>query len=333
MGRYNIRYLNEDEYQNWDNFVDVCKTGSIFNKSFYLKSLAQIFNINFDIIGVYDKDNHLIAGFSFCHNVKLSFKYMYVPSLTPFYSFIILERSTKSLSKKERYEKEITNTLIEKICNEYALVDFRFHPAFKDIRTLTWNSFKTKIQYTYIAGLSDLEMLYANFDSDIKRRIKKTQELNYSFKKDNSNKSIDVFYSLQEKSFVKQQIEFKLSRKQFNSFIDNLKSKNSVEIYTIYFEDKPVSSCVVLIDGKNSYYLLSGTDDAYSKYGFNQLLIWLAMRDLKESGIEYWDLVGANTESIAQYKSNFNFNLIPSYQAVKYNNSLFKLLFKFKKML
>ncbi|MFC2104106.1 GNAT family N-acetyltransferase, partial [Bacteroidota bacterium] len=313
-------------------FVNKCNTGSVFNKSFYLIPLAEIFKIRFDILGVFDKDNDLIAGFAFCHNKKLLFNYIYIPSLVPFYSYIILDRPSKYLSKKERQEKDITDSIINKIGKEYALADFRFHPNFRDTRPLSWNSFNHKINYTYSTDLTNLDNLYENFDSDIKRRIKKTLELDYTFIKDNSKNNIDEFYDLQTKSFVKQQIEFKLNKSQFFQFIENLKLKNCVNIYTIYFEEKPVSSCVVILDGKDSYYLLSGTDNNYSHQGFNQLLIWLTMKNLKENGVEHFDLVGANTETIAHYKSNFNFKLVPLYQAVKYNNRMFKTLFELKKL-
>lgn len=331
MGNFNLRYLDRNEYRIWDDFVDECKTGSIFNKSFYLTSLANILNIKFNILGVYDKDHNLVAGYAFCHNKKFLFKYIYIPPLIPFYSFIIFDRSTKYPSKKERQNKNIINAIIHKLSEDYALLDFRFSPNFNDIRPLTWNSFNHKINYTYSTKIKDLNVLFENFDSDIKRRIKKTNELDYVFIKETNNDSIKVFYDLQEKSFIKQQINFKFNKTQFIQFVENLKLNNCIEIYTIYFKEKPVTSCVVLLDNKNSYYLLSGTDNKYSNYGFNQLLIWLTINDLSKQGFEFFDLVGANTESIAQYKSNFNFNLVPLYQSIKYNNKLFKFLFKFKK--
>lgn len=331
MSRYTVKYLTESEYASWDSFIDECIHGNIFNKSFYLKTLADLLNIQFSILVILNKDNDIVGGFAHCHNRKIGFNYTYIPPLVPFYSLVVKERNTKYASKKERFNKEIIHKIIEELSKVYVYLDFRFPPSFKDIRPLTFNDFLSKVAYTYITNISDPGKLFNHFDQDVKRRIKKTQETNHQFVKDNSEQTAKTFFNLQQKSYTRQNLIFKLNQTQFIKYANELRHHDCINIYTIYYENVPITSCFVILENRKSYYLLSGTDIKYSKFGFNQLLIWETIKDLSKNGIEYFDFIGGNNESIAQYKSGFNFQLQPLYQTKKYNSKIFKILFSIKK--
>lgn len=325
LSKYNIRYLNQSEYLNWDAFVDECDDGTIFNKSFWIENLFKSqSNITFKIVGCFDKDSKLIGGFAFGYIKKFSlFKIIVPPSLTPYSGILIKDRPSKYVSKAENYKLSISEEIINFLNKNFSQVTIILSPEYRDIRGFIWNKFSEKVKYTYSSTLEDTNYLFESFDPDVKRQIKKLESSNYTI---NKSDSIETFFNLQEKSFLRQQYSFKLSKKQFFEFLKELDSEKCYKVYTIYQDEIPTYSTVIIFHKQSAYYWLAGGDPEFFAKGHNKVLLWEIILDLNKEGIKYFDFVGANTPSVSKYKSNFGFGLVPYYYLEKTNNQFLKLL-------
>lgn len=330
--KYNIRYLDRTEFNNWDSFVDDCVDGTIFNKSFWLDNLYNSNkNITFKILGCFDNDSKLLGGFAFGYIKKFSlFSIISLPSLTPYSGIIIKERPSKYASKAESYKLNVSNEIIHFLNKSYSQVTLIMSPSYKDIRGYIWDNFSEKVKYTYYSKIDNPSNLFESFDPDVKRQIKKLENTDFSINKDDS---IKTFFDLQEKSFLRQQYSFKLSKTQFFEFLKGFDSEKCVKVYTIYEADIPTYSTIILLYKQTAYYWLAGGDPDFFSKGHNKILLWEIILDLNKEGIKYFDFVGANTPSISKYKSNFGLNLVPYYYLEKTNNRILKLLLVIKSFL
>jgi len=328
---YSIRYLNENEFNLWDDFVEECESGSLFNKTYWLRDIYRSKKATLRIVGCFDKNNDLIAGFAFGHKRKFNiFPIIIPPSLTPINNIVFKERDTRFNSKRESYYFRVFSQIIEFLEKYYKIISFTFPINFVDVRPFLWKNYREEIRYTYFSDISDLDNVFSNFDSDIIRRIKKTKELSFQIDTGKDITNIETFYTLQELSFRKQHHHFQLTREQFIDFLKVLTSKEKAKVYTIHLDQKPVASHVILFDKNIAYYWLAGSDPLYLKTGINQLLLWEAIKDIRKTGIKCFDFVGANTSTIAKYKGTYNFKLYPYFNLYKENGILIKFLMLLK---
>lgn len=330
--KYTVRYLDKSEYGNWDLFVDECEGGSIFNKSFWLENLYKYSkNINFKILGCFDKDSNLLGGFSFGHFKKFGlFSIIALPRLTPYSGILIKKRPSKYVSKTENYHLNVTKALTAYLDKNFSQISLILSPNYKDVRAFSWNNYSERVMYTYCANIKEAESLIESFDPDVKRQIKKLEQDEFLIKIDDN---IDVFYDLQEKSFKRQERSFNLNKSQFTEFLKNINLENCYKVYTIYQGKTPVYSSIVLLYKSIGYYWLAGGDPNYFAKGHNKLLLKEIVVDLNKKGIKEFDFIGANTPSISKYKSNFGFNLVPYYYVEKANSRILKLLLTIKSII
>jgi lipid II:glycine glycyltransferase (peptidoglycan interpeptide bridge formation enzyme) len=74
---------------------------------------------------------------------------------------------------------------------------------------------------------------------------------------------------------------------------------------------------LVLVSDGTAYYWQGGASATYDGVSVNTLLHWRVIRDVIDapelSDVTQYDLVGANTERICEYKRKFGGRLVPYY--------------------
>ena len=202
----------------------------------------------------------------------------------------------------------------------YSLFHAHFPPAFTDVRPYIWNGFATNLHYTYITRLAKGTDLSASYDPQVRRQIKKGEQLKHSFLAEDSRDLIISAWELEQKSYQRQRLDMRYAPKEsFASFIGSLAGREAAKTYTVIFQDRAVASQIVILDQAKStaYYWLAGADRDYLSTGLNQLLLHGVLVNLQELGYQSFDFVGAGTESIAKYKSTYNFPLVPMFSVSK----------------
>lgn len=332
--KYIIKYLNKEEYNLWDFFVDECENGTIFNKSFWLENIYKYQkNVDLHIIGCFN-NGELIGGCAIGFKKKFFvFSLMVPPVYTPYYGILIKERETKYISKKESHQISVYNKLNSFLKERYCQVISAFSPHNIDIRYFSWNGFSEKIKYTYISELDKIENIYENFDPSLKRQIKKGLKQDYRIRYDFSSQELKTSYDLIKGMSIRKNRSSFLSFKDFSDFLLNLNEKGNVIISNVYKNDISVYSVIIVIDKKTAYYWLAGGDYKHYNTGLNQVLLYDIFKKLYKENCQTFDFIGANTQSISQYKSNFGFELVPYYNVDKVNSRLLKILFNIKSII
>jgi lipid II:glycine glycyltransferase (peptidoglycan interpeptide bridge formation enzyme) len=235
------------------------------------------------------------------------------------------ERNTTNNKKAENQRFKVAHKIVQFLCDTYSFVPSAFNPGYIDIRPFTWDGFSANVLYTYSGSISNSKKVIDNFDTDIKRRIKKAKAKEYQIKTGLAEDQIIDFYRLQEITYKRQNHVFYLSQDKFTRFLKNLGGE-IFDIYSLYSDSKPVFSQIIVKDGNTAYYWLAAGNPEYYNTGFNQLLFEYMIDDLSKNGFIKFDFLGANTGTISKYKSTYNFSLVPYYSVNKVNSKLLNLL-------
>lgn len=312
---YRTYVLPENEYDRWDKFIlENAPRGTVFQTSFYLETVSRIQALDLKVHVVEDNNGDIAGGFAGCSTRKFGiWPILVVPQFTPVYAPSTVNRNTKYVSKQESFHFEIVSVLLEHLWNHYRLLDFRFPYSHVDIRPYSFSDFMTGVHYTYLIDLTDPDTIFERFDSDVKRRIRKAQEEAYDLRSDHSAEHTKILCALISSTYRKQGLSLPYSEQDLHRLFRMLHDHNKLAIYSISVKEGYVGGMVVVCHGNLAYYWIAGSDDRYLYTGLNQLLMYEALKDLHDRGVEKIELVGANTPSVARYKSTYGGKIQPYY--------------------
>ncbi|MFC5283381.1 hypothetical protein [Pedobacter alpinus] len=253
--------------------------------------------------------------------------YIYYKNQSPIIAFALFERYNKIITPthgypfysgiwfidKKDYDIDLSDAL-HLLTEKYKSISLILPPKIDDIRSFIWNGFKIINRYTYIKNCNDLSVKY-----DVKKNYKKAEKLNF-------NLTI-------EESLGNEWINYKnlLLRIGYNSkylisletWINSLLKKKLVKFFKVSNSDKEtLGSGIVLLNdaSKKGYFLLSFVDKSNIQSEINSFLYIKIQKWLLENGFEFFDYLGANTKSIAEFKKRFNPKL-QQYYIAKYSRS------------
>ena len=328
---YTIRYLAEDEYENWDRFVEQHPEGTLFHTTSFLHSMSEPIGRRLMVAGIFQQSN-LIGGFAFTVVKKLGIKLIAVPYDCPVYHPLFTNRDTKYISKQESYNKKLVNILLLFLKNSYCGFELKFSFFKTDFRPYKQTGLEIDLSYTYLLDLSNFNEKNVPFDPAVKRQIKKAAKNNYTLSMGLEKENVNSFYSLLSQTYKRQGLALKLSEENYESLFKQLYAKGWFELYVLKFNDIPASAMGIVNFNGVAYYWLSASNPEVYNLGGTSALIAEVLSNLKRKEVKHFDFVGANTESIARFKAGFNFELTPVYN-IKYESRVVKQLFKIKKLL
>lgn len=329
-----VRYLPENEYGEWDSFIDNTDYGTIYHKSSWNRALYQLDPaIKISAIGCY-KQGKIVGGLMFGWKTgKGNIKLMVPPESTCFYGMIFTERETNYVTKSESSRYEILDKIILFLDKDYNYITFSLPPEINDIRPFNWHSYSSRVMYTYRGDISNPKKILDGFLPDVRRRIKKGEEYDYSIRESKETEHLKSVYSMLSMSFSRQEHAFRFNEAQFISVLNYPGICDHINVFSISFENIPVASIVTVTDGKIAYYWMAGGDHNYFNTGLNQVLFWKVVNILSEKGILLFDLAGANTLTISNYKSSFNFKTVPYYNVTRVNGKFLRFIYNIKSVL
>lgn len=331
MKKLSVRYIEKNEYELWDEFVDNSPQGNIFNKSYWLKTVCD----NFSIL-ICEENNKIIGGIAL-PNTKNN---LYInPKLTPQLG-ILFENFAENVKYSTRLSKEIEiTTAILEALPKFKMLNYSFSYNFTNFLPFLWKGYQIGTRYTYvIEDLSNLDNVFEEFQYDVKYLIKKANKNNITV---SNEYSVEDFYEINKKTFDRQNMKMPYS-KEFLMRLDSiLKEKNSRQMFFALNENKDIVAGVYLIYDKNcTYYLMGGADPDYRKLGAQTILVWESIKFASKVSNKF-DFEGSIIKSIESsfrqfggkqklihtvYKSGLLFEFI--YKTAQKNKALIKKILR-----
>jgi len=306
----------------WDNFVDVSLNGTIFSKSYYLKSS----NVNYKIFYCY-KNKELRAAVAV---IESKDKHNLILNDFIIYNGIMYNKPTNKQNHAQQFSEQfkIQSFIAEELTKIYTNIEMSLHPSIVDIRAFLWINYaedkpqyKPDIRYTTYVKIDDfknskrLEDISIYSQSSTSRR----QEIRYARKKEYKTivtKDSSLFIEFYKKTMNRQNIDVEYNNLLIMKNIIDILIKNNVgKIYASYNEKNEIGSMAFFAwDNKRAYYIFGANDPNKRKGHSGTNVLWEAFYDLSDNGIKIVDLEGINSPQRGWFKLSFGGDLKPYYE-------------------
>ncbi len=209
----------------------------------------------------------------------------------------------------EFYFKEFENYCIENnIVSEFV----RLNPLSDNYRFYSNTDYEL-IQFskTIYMRLDNEEQIWNDMESSCRNKIRKAQKNGLTIKTGFDKEMFEEFIKIYKETMRRDNAidYYYFGNNFFDSIFENMKDYST--IYTVYFENQPINSVMVIYNNENCHYHLSGTLSEYMKLGSNNLSLYEIAKDCCKKGYKRFHLgggYGGDESPLLNFKKSFNKN-------------------------
>lgn len=311
MSGYEVRLLTSEEYEEWDSLIATAPAGSVFNSSTWLDTVARLFNRETRIWGVYHKEQ-LVGGIGL--NLFKPYPMMKIVGflpLTPYTSIVIQPCNSDKEARNAYHRLGVLDSLAAALEGAADVVCIANHPSLLDVRPFTWRGWNSEVHYTYLLDIAEPTLLWDRVDRDIRNKVRKCRKRGVEIRRTTDAR---VLHRLLCQTYEKQERRVYVDEPSFCELCDVLSAEGRLETFVAQVGDLDISACSIVKDYRGLVHgWLAGTDPDYLSLGVSSFAIWTIIEELATHGYRCFDLDGANTPSIARFKSQLDGTLTPYY--------------------
>ncbi|OSB14037.1 GNAT family N-acetyltransferase [Clostridium botulinum] len=293
--KYEVIELLEDQYDQWNKFVDESPQGAVFNKTWYLEAVQAKFKIYVCI----DKGNNILGGMILPESKPEDFS---MPMLTQTLGILLKDfRKLKYVNKISK-EKDIIESLVNAIPN-FKNYSINFNYNFTNWLPFMWKGYNQYCRYTYvIEDLSNSDNIFNGFRENTKRNIRKALKSNL---KVTSNLSLEDFYKINKKTFERQGKDIPYSYEFIKHFDDVIVKNNARKMFFAIDDNGDIyASNYIIYDSKSSFYLMGGINHDFRDNGAASLAMWEAIK-FSSKATKKFDFEGSCIRNIEEFFRGF----------------------------
>lgn len=301
--------------QHKKRYIEHCQNYpiSVFSQYWWLDATAG-FN-NWDVVMV-ERDGMIVATLPYYSSKMMGFNVLEAPIFTPYLGVNIIYPDDLKSSNYISYEKKILTELIEKI-PDFHYFKQSFSYKITNWLPFYWKGFKQTTKYTYvIEDIQELDSVFKNFKSNVRRNIKKAEK-NLIVK---DSDDIEKLENVINKTFARQNIKSKNSLEQFKKLDDACKAYEARKILLAEDDSGRVHAGIYLVWDKESvFYLRGGGDPELRNSGAHSLLFWKGIQFAAQQKLTF-DFEGSMIEPIENFFRTFGASQKPYHRIYKINS-------------
>ncbi|MFB6079806.1 MAG: GNAT family N-acetyltransferase [Haloferacaceae archaeon] len=195
-------------------------------------------------------------------------------------------------------------------------VHVRTHHSYGDHRPFIWNGFDLSSRYTYVVDLSPgADEVIGEFSSDARRNVRRTDDDDYRIEERGAG-AVGAVIDHVDRRHRRQGLDFPVTAAFVGDLFDRLPD-GTIRAYVCEVDGEYASGMITLEDDRTVYRWEGGARPLHDvDVPVNDLLDWRVITDAIDRGRTQYDLLGANTPQLCDYKSKFGPELV-SYQAAE----------------
>jgi len=246
-----IKKIESNDYEKWNNFVKISPQGSIFSLTWYLDALGVVY----EVLAVLDANANILAGIVLAKSQINTYSN---PMLDKYLGVLlkdeILPISQKALSKQYKAQDFIITEL-----KKYKSFDYYFHPNYTNWIPFYWNDFTQQTRYTYRINLNDnIDNIQKKFHGNLRNDIKNAIKNDINIIRDIDFNS---FYDIIDKTFLRQGSKAPFDRIKLGSFVKKMTNKGCFHSFAAQDNNGDILAvCGIVHESKSSYLILNGVD-------------------------------------------------------------------------
>lgn len=211
-------------------------------------------------------------------------------------------------------QNTLLNSLLTKISElGYISIFSRLHPI---INGDTLASSLNIGDVVYFDLTQSIETIYASMRKVHRRDVRKLKQSDLVLKKHNRITALEIseFKHIYDTTMNQLQARdyYYFNKEYYKNLVNS--DQYSVSLYTVYSNNKAISSAMMVRTGVFGQYHLSGTLPDFYKENSTKLILATTMEDMHQAGLKYFVLgggVGAERDSLFDFKYGFGRNTAP----------------------
>lgn len=324
-----IHVLGENEFNEWDSFVDESMDKCPFSQIAWLKAFASTSPRNsFSIAVLRSKTGAIVAGMTvLVRRTPMGSCNAVVPTLHPYNTFVFRKPDTQEPDRIYRFFFEATKQLMDFSREQgFGAIRFIHHPGILDMRPFAWDGWKVTPAYTFHIDLLQ-EDIIRSFTGSHRRRYKRCQESGFAFKSINGAKAnLPTVLEIYHDTYTRKGLDAEHhGMSVLPAYLPEIERAEPLLYYEVQTSDGRPAAYQVLVPGKNgvAYAWIAGTRSEFLKSGVTVFLFGEMFKHLKELGFKWFDFGGANTPGIVDFKQGFNGRLIHGFETCYLSTKLY----------
>lgn len=226
-------------------------------------------------------------------------------------------------SPKRRKQESANRTFVEGVLNELdahassSLSRIMCHPEYSDPRPFGWAGFEIQPSFTYVLDTSSStpDALLSSFTRSLRRDITKGEDLDLTVSIEGVEAARQEYDQIKAR-YAEADEPAPFTWEYIKDIVTGLDDR--CRVYTVRDGSGTfLSAVIVLYSNDVAYFWAGGTRATYENLSVNSLLHWRIIKDIIEDppfdSVTRYDLVGANTERLCEYKAKFGADLVPYY--------------------
>lgn len=294
----------------------------------YVEDLSNVLHLPVKAAIVTAKED--VAGLLFLEERKSGMKYNSPQGFTPFSGLAAknIPTGAEIHSRDTWYE-----SLIQLLHGQLSKTDLVLPPNIQDVRSFQWASWQVSPLYTYRLDVSDPDRFLSGWSEGAHRlyaKMKDQYELTCST--DHEHHIVQMCLEAYERSNRTPP----LTSDQLEGLVLRQIQRGQGVCYTVHQTNgtapgikpgaAPSAGVVVLGEAPDAYYWVAGSIPGPAM----TILLGKLSYELSKRGYKTFDLVGANTPSIAEFKRRFNPVLTTYFRVRHVRNRLLRIFFSLK---
>ena len=298
-----VRYLDENEYQLWDKFVDESPQGFIFDYSWWVSILT---NGDYKVCAIFDDDGIIVSG------VVLPFHSsgkILMPKLTQSMGILFEDFAKENnirFQKQMTKQKEYTYMIWEYIEKDFEIFNIQFNYHYDYWSPLYWKGCEQTTNYTYVIDYSDYipEEEFKRFSKGHKwilNRVEKKSDLKVIETDD-----VEEYLHESLKTYVRQGTKRPYNDDTVKSLCQELKKRDMLKMFKCIDEQGRIHGIAIFIyDKREVYYWLGASDAELRESGGHTYLVWYAIQYFADK-VRIFNFGGSMIEAVEKNFRNFS---------------------------
>lgn len=294
----------------------------LFYQPWWLDVVAKKWNV-----AIAYRQEEVSAVFPFSIEQKAGLRLLRRPPLCPYLGPCFLFNEKNNSQQWKREEEAIKELCLH--IPKWDYFQFTTLPGYSNFLPFHHNGFANTNRLTYIIDLKAAEeAIFESFQSRLKSYIRNAEKQLKIVT--GAPKDYTQFIFWHRHSFSKKGTPYPFNQKLIKRIITAAEQHHCSLFQTAVDEQsRPVAMLWTPFDKTTGYHLLAATDPNCKINGALALLVWNAIKILKQEGCSFYDFEGSMDKGIEQFFRKFGGNRVP-YLLFEKNNSL---LWKVKKKL
>ena len=323
-----IKIAGEEHKDEWDKMVESSPHGTIFHTWEWLKIAEKHTGYKlYPLMGLNDTEN--VAIFPIFYKKNLFIRSVFSPppkAAIPYLGPVFSKYNELKQNKREGlffdFQKEVENFIKSKLKPHYTFISTS--PSLIETRPFAWSGYQVEPKYNYtIDLLKGDEKIFMEFTKNLRQSIKHSENGGVLVEK-GGEKELRIIYGMLAENYRKQNRKLPISL-EYVLDIYNAFYPVHMSIFVAKYVGKIVGGMVDVHYKTKAYGWIGNTKNANIEYDVNELIQWKAIQGSCANGFTEYEIIGANTPRLSQFKTKFNPKLSIYFSATRYSSSWVRL--------